>query len=104
MPGTDPVDRRVLIVDDEETIRDALGRFLRARGFEVVVADSAAVALEQLRAARFGAMLCDVRMPGTTGMELLPEAHRLDPDLAVLMLTGLNDAATATEALAHGAV
>lgn len=103
VPGVDPTDRRILVVDDEASIRDAIGKFLRARGFDVIATDSAAVALEHLRATRFGAMLCDVRMPGMTGLELLPEARRLDPDLAVLMLTGLNDATTATEAIAGGA-
>jgi putative two-component system response regulator len=103
-PGTDPGDRRVIVVDDEQSIREAIGRFLRARGFDVVVADSGSSALEQLRASKFAAMLCDVRMPGMTGLELLPSALRLEPDLAVLMLTGLNDASTATDALAQGAM
>ncbi|HKS06279.1 MAG TPA: HD domain-containing phosphohydrolase [Gemmatimonadaceae bacterium] len=104
VPGADPVDRRVIVVDDEQSIREAIGRFLRARGFDVVIVDSGAAALEQLRASKFAAMLCDVRMPGMTGLEMLPGALKLEPDLAVLMLTGLNDASTATEALAQGAM
>jgi response regulator RpfG family c-di-GMP phosphodiesterase len=101
---SDVSDHRILVVDDEQSIRDAIGRFLRARGFEVHVADTAAAALERLQTSRFAALLCDVRMPGASGMELLPQVRRIDPDLAVLMLTGLNDAATATEALSHGAM
>ena len=100
----DAAAKRILVVDDEASIRDAIGRFLKARGFEVAVADTVSAALDRLRGPRFGTLLCDVRMPGASGMDLVPEAHKLDPDLAILMLTGLNDAGAATEALSHGAV
>jgi putative two-component system response regulator len=96
--------KRLLVVDDEESIRTVLGRFLRARGYEVVTADSAAAALDILGSHRFLLALCDIRMPGMTGLELLPRARSVDPDLAVVMLTAVNDAPTATEALTHGAL
>ncbi len=95
---------RILVVDDEETIRLALGKFLRSRGYEVQTAESGAVALGLLRQQRFSAMLSDVRMPGMTGTELVPKALEVDPDLAVMMLTAVNDAPTATEALSAGAM
>ncbi|MCU0622360.1 MAG: response regulator [Gemmatimonadaceae bacterium] len=101
---TEPAAQRVLVVDDEETIRMALAKFLRGRGYEVTTAESGAVALETLRAGRFVAMLSDVRMPGMPGTELVPQALAIDPDLAVLMLTAVNDAPTATEALGAGAM
>jgi DNA-binding NtrC family response regulator len=94
---------RVLIVDDEETIRLALRRFLRSRGFEVEIAGSGDQALEILDAHSFSLMLCDVRMPGMTGVQVVPEARARDQDLAIIMLTAVNDAATATEVLAAGA-
>jgi putative nucleotidyltransferase with HDIG domain len=94
----------VLVVDDEETIRTALGRFLRARGYEVEVAESGIAALIMLERQRFAVMVCDVRMPGMTGLEVVPEALQLDPDLAILMLSAVNDAPTATDALSHGAM
>ncbi len=97
-------DRRVMVVDDEASIRDPLGRFLSSRGYEVHSADSVASALALLDRLQFGALLCDVRMPGRSGLELLPETRSRDEDCAVVMLTGVNDAATATEALAQGAV
>ena len=100
----EPGAKRVLVVDDEETIRLAIGKFLRSRGYEVQVADSGAAALAQLQRHRCLVMLCDVRMPGMTGVEVVPRAVELDPDLAVLMLTAVNDAPTATEALAGGAM
>lgn len=95
---------KVLIVDDEEGIRLALAKFLRGRGFEVTTAESGEVALEVLRQGKFVAMLSDVRMPGVAGTDLVPQALELDPDLAVIMLTAVNDAPTATEALVAGAM
>ena len=99
-----PSQTRILLVDDEESIRFALSRFLRSRGYEVVMAESGAAALARLSQERFDIMLCDVRMPGMSGLDALPHALRLDGDLAVLMLTAVNDASTATEALSHGAM
>jgi putative two-component system response regulator len=96
--------RRVLVVDDEETIRLALSKFLRTRGFNVQTADSGNVALDTLRRGKYVLMLCDVRMPGMTGVELVPQALAIDPELAIVMLTAVNDAPTATEVLSQGAM
>ncbi|MCY7379545.1 MAG: response regulator [Gemmatimonadaceae bacterium] len=94
----------MLIVDDEETIRTALARFLRTRGYEVEVAESGIAALVMLERQRFMVIVCDIRMPGMTGLEVVPEALQLDADLAILMLSAVNDAPTATDALSHGAM
>ncbi|MFN2635560.1 MAG: HD-GYP domain-containing protein [Gemmatimonadaceae bacterium] len=94
---------RILIVDDEETIRLALRKFLRSRGFEVEVAGSGDQALQILAKQSFSLMLCDVRMPGMTGVQVVPQAIARDQSLAIIMLTAVNDAATATEVLASGA-
>jgi putative two-component system response regulator len=94
---------RILIVDDEETIRLALRKFLRSRGYEVDIAGSGDQALEALEESSFSLMLCDVRMPGMTGVQVVPQARAKDQDLAIIMLTAVNDAATATEVLSSGA-
>ena len=94
---------RILIVDDEETIRLALRKFLRSRGYEVEIAGSGDQALEILGKQSFSLMLCDVRMPGMTGVQVVPHARQRDRDLAIIMLTAVNDAATATEVLSAGA-
>lgn len=94
---------RILIVDDEETIRLALRKFLRSRGYEVEVAGSGDQAMQILDKESFSLMLCDVRMPGMTGVQVVPEARKKDQDLAIIMLTAVNDAATATEVLGSGA-
>ena len=96
--------KRVLVIDDEEAIRVALAKFLRSRGFEVQTAESSEVALDILAIERFHVLLCDVHMPGISGLELVPRALALDGDAAILMLTAVNDAPTATEALLLGAI
>lgn len=93
---------RILVVDDEDAIRHVLSKYLRSRGFEVVAAGSGEAALKELADARFEIMLCDVRMPGLSGVELVPEALQTDPDLGIVMLSAVNDAPTATEAMSHG--
>jgi putative two-component system response regulator len=100
----DSTSRRVLIVDDEESIRRAIGKFLRTRGFDVIAAESGDEALQQLSQQGFVLMLCDVRMPGLSGVDVVPRALQLDSELAIMMLTAVNDAPTATESLSHGAM
>ncbi len=99
-----PVDRtNVLVVDDEDGIRQALTRFLTRLGYEVRAAANATEALEQLAAHHPQAMLCDIRMPETSGVELLPKVLAQDADLAVLMLTAIDEPRTAIECLKLGA-
>ncbi|MBV6519958.1 MAG: Cyclic di-GMP phosphodiesterase [Gemmatimonadaceae bacterium] len=94
---------RLLVVDDEDTVRLAIARFLRSRGHEVESAASADDALALLRKTRFAAMVCDVRMPGMSGVDLIPMALELDPDLAVVMLTAVTDSSVAAQSLSRGA-
>jgi len=93
---------RILVVDDESTIRLVLAKYLRTRGFDVATADSGGAALETLAGSQFDLMLCDVRMPGLSGVEIIPSALKSDPDLGIVMLSAVNDAPTATQAMAQG--
>ena len=103
-PPKVPGDRTtVLVVDDEDGIRQALTRFLTRLGYDVQAAANAAEALQLLPAHHPQAMLCDIRMPETSGVELLPKVLALDPDLAVLMLTAIDEPRTAIECLKLGA-
>lgn len=95
---------RVLLVDDEEAIRLSLSTFLTRSGYDVDTAGSAAQALAMLESGHYALMLSDIRMPGMTGVELVPRALASNPDLAIVMLTAVNDAPTATEALSRGAM
>ena len=93
----------VLVVDDEEGIRKALERFLTRVGYQVAAASNATEALERLAAVHPQTMLCDIRMPETSGVELLPKALAQDPDLAVIWLTAIDEPRTAVECLKLGA-
>src|SRR5687768_13180945 len=99
-----PNARKLLVVDDEENIRTPLSAFLRSRGYDVQTAESGTRALALVTEQKFMLMLCDIRMPGLSGVEVVPHAIRADPDLAIVMLTAVNDAPTATEALSQGAL
>ncbi len=94
----------VLVVDDEEPIRNALRKFLKQQQFEVFAAASADEALQQLRLHKIALMLSDIRMPGTSGVDLVPQALEIEPDLAILMLTAVNDATSAALCMQRGAL
>lgn len=100
----EPAIARILVLDDEEPIRTALSRFLRKTGYDVVAEESAEGALTSLALGHYDALLCDVRLPEMSGLEVVPRALSLNGDLAIVMLTGVNDATTATEALGLGAM
>src|SRR6266487_2723681 len=68
----------VLVVDDEEPIRNALRKFLKQQQFEVYTAGSADEALQQLRLHKVALMLSDIRMPGTSGVDLVPQALEIE--------------------------
>jgi putative nucleotidyltransferase with HDIG domain len=102
-PRVAPGVKRLLVVDDEESLRIGYAHQLRAHGYEVETAASADEAIERIRQSRFAIVLCDVRMPGGSGLELVPRAHALDPDVSVVMLSGVNDAQTAAAAMLQGA-
>jgi len=98
-----PQSTTILVVDDEEGIRQALTRFLTRLGYHVQAAANAKEALDQQESHHPQAMLCDIRMPETSGVELLPTMLARDPDLAIIMLTAIDEPRTAIECLKLGA-
>ena len=93
----------ILVVDDEDGIRQALNRFLTRHGYRVAQAPDAAAALAAIDSAHPQGMLCDIRMPNMSGVELLPKALAADTDLAIIMLTAIDEPRTAIECLKVGA-
>jgi response regulator RpfG family c-di-GMP phosphodiesterase len=93
----------VLVVDDEAPIRHAIARYLDIAGYEPTEAADGERALAVLRERPFAAALVDVRMPGMSGIEVLPLALARDADLAVIMLTGVGDPQLAIQCLKNGA-
>lgn len=95
---------RILIVDDEASIRALLGQHLQQEGHEVTLAADGSAGLEALGKAEFDLVLTDVRMPGMSGLELLAEIVRTHPGVGVLMLTACEDLTLAVNAMRIGAL
>lgn len=111
LPAPDPMDietfqkepKTVLLVDDDETVRRFLCEGIRNAGYHVVEAASAEAAEDALGESECQLVLSDIDMPGTSGIELLRKVKRFDPDLDVIMVTGMKDAETAVQAIREGA-
>lgn len=94
---------RILIVDDEPAIREILSRWLVDEGYDCGQAHDVDAALSELASADYELMISDIRMPGRSGLELLDQARQTFPDLAVIMLTAVDDRETAIHTLEAGA-
>jgi response regulator RpfG family c-di-GMP phosphodiesterase len=95
---------RILVVDDEHALLTILARYLRGRGFDVATAECGEAALDTLGRAHYDLMLCDVRMPGISGADVVGPALALDEDLGIVMLSAVNDAPTAADVMSQGAL
>ena len=93
----------VLIVDDEVTIRRLLHQKLAREGYRCLEADNAEAALRELRDRPADAVILDVRMPGKSGIELLPEIVSRYPDTAVIMATAVTESSVAIQCMREGA-
>jgi response regulator RpfG family c-di-GMP phosphodiesterase len=94
---------QILIVDDEDMIRDLLFAALTREGYACVQAGNAADALSILNSSSIQLALFDIMMPGKSGLDLLKEAKTLLPDLAIIMITALSDMNTALSCIHLGA-
>ncbi len=95
---------RILVVDDELSVRDSLKEWLEEEGFSVAMAASGFEALEMLTTEPFQLMLTDIKMPEMDGVELLKRAREISPDLCILMMTAYATVETAVEAMKIGAL
>ena len=96
--------QRVLVVDDEASIRDLLAKTLALAEYEVDTAPDGSVALDRLRDVRGGynLMIADLRMPGMDGLTLIREAKQLSPNLPIIIITGFSTESSAIEAVNLG--
>lgn len=93
----------LLIVDDELSVRDSLGKWFREEGYEVATAESASEALTRMAESRWDLALVDIKMHGTDGIELQRRLREIDPELIVIIMTGYASVETAVAALKNGA-
>ena len=93
----------ILIIDDDSAIRDMLARYLRSRGYNAWTAGDGRTGLAMCEDARPNAVLCDLRMPGMDGLEVLAELTRDFPELPVLVVSGTGDLGDAIQTLKLGA-
>jgi DNA-binding NtrC family response regulator len=96
--------RKILIVDDEENVRNALRRSLRKEGYELFFAAEPAEALELLSSQSVDLVLSDHLMPNMTGLELLEKVYIRYPETIRILLTGHVDMQTAIDAINHGEI
>lgn len=95
--------QKFLLVDDDATLRERLGRALRERGYQVATAGGAFAAYELASATPPDAVILDLKMPDISGIEALRELLQIAPKARVLMVTGYGSIATALEAVRIGA-
>jgi excisionase family DNA binding protein len=107
-PSAAPVSRptaehpRILVVDDESSIRDLLSKTLALAEYDVDTAPDGRSALERLRLYPYDLLIADLKMPGIDGLSVIREAKRLKSDLPVIIITGYSTETAAIEAVNLG--
>jgi DNA-binding NtrC family response regulator len=94
---------RVLVVDDERAIRDLLSDAVRDAGYEVFSARNGQEALSAIRQEHIHIAICDIKMPGMDGIDLLKKIPDISPETVVIMITAYASVETAVDALRYGA-
>ena len=93
---------KILVIDDEQGIRDLLDTLLRRKGYDVVLAESGQKGLELFRRERPDVIVLDLKMPGMDGLTVLQQVHSLDPGKPVIILTGVGTAEAEQQVRALG--
>ena len=94
--------QRVLVVDDEASIRDLLSKTLALAEYEVDTAPDGTAALDRLRSVNYDLLIADLKMPGMDGLTLIRQAKRMKADLPVIIITGFSTESSAIEAVNLG--
>jgi DNA-binding NtrC family response regulator len=95
---------RILVIDDDDAVRESIGRMLRGVGYVVQPAGSGEEGIELARAGGFDVILSDLRMPGLSGLDVLLRLRQVRVDAAFILMTGFGSIDTAVEAMKLGAV
>ncbi len=81
--------QRVLIVDDDESIRSLLHLYFEQEGYDVETVESGELALERFEIGRFQLVMLDYYMPGINGLEVASAMHEQDPSVTIVLITGM---------------
>jgi two-component system response regulator PilR (NtrC family) len=100
---TEPRPPRVLVVDDERSMRELLAIVLRREGYEVMLAENGRAAIAALEREPVDLLISDIKMPDLSGVEVLRAAKQIDPDILGIMITAFASTETAVEAMRLGA-
>jgi excisionase family DNA binding protein len=93
---------RVLVVDDDQGVRELLAKTLMLSEYDVDMAPDGRTAVERLRIIPYDLLVTDLKMPGLDGLAVIREARRLRPDIPVIIVTGFSTEASAIEAINLG--
>jgi DNA-binding NtrC family response regulator len=94
---------RILVIDDERSIRNTLKDILEFEKYQIELAEDGFKALELLKNNDYDVVLCDIKMPGMDGIEVLQKVEELKPDMPVVMISGHGNIDTAVESIKKGA-
>ena len=94
--------KRVLVVDDEASIRELLSKTLALENYDVDTAGDGVAALDRMRAFAYDLLIADLKMPGMDGLTLIRQAKRLNADLRIIIITGFSTESSAIEAVNLG--
>lgn len=94
---------KILIIDDERSIRNSLGEILADEGYDVDVAEDGVTGCAMAEKEKYNIIFCDIKMPGMDGIEMLDKLNEMETDSAVVMISGHGDIATAVECIKKGA-
>ena len=103
LPATDRRPPRILVVDDERSMRELLAIVLRREGYEVLLADSGRAAVGLLEREPVDLLISDIKMPDLSGVDVLRAAKKIDQDILGIMITAFASTETAVEAMRLGA-
>ncbi|MCC6818486.1 MAG: sigma-54-dependent Fis family transcriptional regulator [Bacteroidia bacterium] len=94
---------RILVIDDEKPIRDALHNILTSEHYEVDIVENGKKGLEMLKENGYDVVLCDIKMPGMDGLEVMTKASEISPEIPFILISGHGTIEIAVEAVKKGA-
>jgi len=93
---------KILLIDDDEWIRDAMTLFFEAEGCQIMALETAEEALVEIHRQNYGIVICDYKLPGIDGLQLLKEVQKAKPGIKMILITAYKTDALVSEAKQMG--